>query len=138
MAYVIPPYVINLKMPREKPAKTGLEVTIIHNVARRMNLTLKFLANPHKHWGYRFSDGSFSMMYKALKERETDIIFGFTYGNSSYSKDFDASFCHLGDASIWFFPTAPQMAQWKNLTNIFEKNLWLVIFLMLLVNGIAW
>lgn len=78
------------------------------------------------------------MMFKSLYDQDVDVIFGFIYANYSYFHDFDASFCHLSDKSLWFFPTALQMAQWKNLTCIFEPNLWLAILMMFIINGVAW
>lgn len=138
MAYNLQPYVIDVNNPPEEPSKAGLEVTIIHNVAVRMNIKIKYFKNPHKLWGYHLIDGNFTMMFKELKDRNVDLIYGYMFANSSYLEDFDGSFTHLQDTSNWFFPTAPQMAQWKSLTNIFEKNVWLVILFTLFGNGIAW
>lgn len=138
MAYNLEPYVIDVNHPPEETIKAGLEVTITHNVAAHMNFKIKYLKNPHQDWGYLYSDGSFTMMLKELEDRNVDLIFGFMYANSSYSDYFDSSFIYLQDTSSWFFPTAPQMAQWKSLTNIFEKNVWLLILFTLIGNGIAW
>lgn len=138
MPYIIPPYVTNLDAPRNDPALAGVEITIVNTIANRMNFTEKYTKSSYVHWGYKFKDGTYNLMFKALFNKEIDVIFGFTYGNSSYTFDFDPSFCHLTDKSVWFFPTALQMAQWKNLTSIFEGKLWLVIFLMFIINGLSW
>lgn len=138
MPYVIPPYVTNTSAPRDDPALAGVEITIVNAIAIKMNFTETFIPNPHVHWGYRYKDGSYSMMFKELFDKKIDLIFGFTYGNYSYTFDFDPSFCHLADKSVWFFPTALQIAQWKNLTAIFEPLLWIIIFVMIIINGTAW
>ncbi|GLV45607.1 Ionotropic receptor 7c, partial [Carabus blaptoides fortunei] len=137
MPYVIPPYVIDYNITEDHPGKAGIEVIIMRNVAKRMNFSIRMIKNFHRHWGFRFEDGNYSMMYKDLLEFKTDMIFGFTYGNASYSKDLDASFSHLHDSSVWFFSSAIEMPQWKNLTNIFDEVLWLVIFSMMLITAIA-
>lgn len=138
MPYIIPPYVTNVSASRKDPSASGLEVTIVHTIATKLNLTERYINNPFDHWGYKFKDGTYSLMYKALYEKEIDLIFGFTYGNSSYTFDFDPSFCHLVDKTVWFFPTALQIPQWKNMIAIFEKKLWIVIIVVLVLNGISW
>lgn len=138
MPYSIPPYVINYNITEDDPGRAGIEVTIIRNVAKKMNFSLRVVKNIYSHWGYRYPDGKYSMMYKDLLDYKTDMIFGFTYGNASYSKELDASFAHLHDSSVWFFPSAIEMPHWKNLTNIFDEVLWFAIFSMMLITALAW
>lgn len=138
LAYWMPPYVINLNAPREKAELAGIEVTSVHVISKRMNFTEVYLYNPYAHWGHKYDDGHYTFMYKDLLDRKIDLIYGFTYGNSSYIFDFDTSYCYLDDRSVWIVPIALQMAQWKNLTAIFEWKLWLAILIMLIVNGVSW
>ncbi|GLV24247.1 Ionotropic receptor 7c, partial [Carabus blaptoides fortunei] len=137
MPYVIPPYVTDYNLTEDHPGRAGIEVTIMRNVAKRMNFRIRMIKNFYSHWGFRFEDGNYSMMYKDLLESKTDMIFGFVNGNASYSKDIDASFSHLQDSPVWFFSSAIEMPQWMNLTNIFDEVLWLAIFSMMLITAIA-
>lgn len=138
MPFILPPYAISYTKNRFNPSIAGIEITVMSTIAKHMNFTEVYFQNTHIHWGYTYSDGTYSMMFKELIDHKIDIIFGFFLGNSSYKYVFDQSFCHLTDIAVWFFPTALQMAQWKNLTAIFEGKLWLMIFLMIVINGSAW
>lgn len=76
MGLKITPYVINMKEDGNDPKLSGLEVTIIHTVAQRMNFTEKYIPNPYPHWGYLLANGSFTLMYKYLYDGQVDFIFG--------------------------------------------------------------
>lgn len=138
MAYPISPYVIKTNETRSNPNKAGLEVTILNAVAEKLNLSQKYVPNPYPHWGFRYLNSTYSFMYNSLYKKEVDIIFGFMYGNASYSLDFDPSFTHLTDTSVWWVPTALEIPNWKNITYIFENTLWIAIFLILLINAGSW
>ncbi|GLV45960.1 Ionotropic receptor 7c [Carabus blaptoides fortunei] len=100
MPYVIPPYVIDYNITEDDPGRAGIEVTIMRNVAKRMNFRIRMIKNFYSHWGYRYPDGNYSMMYKDLLDYKTEMIFGFANGNASHNMDLDASFQHLHDSSI--------------------------------------
>lgn len=138
MVYRILPYVINVNATRENPREAGIEVTIFHTISKIMNFSVNYINNPYAHWGYRYNDGTYTFMYKTLFEHRTDLIFGFIYANASFTMDFDTSFCYLEDQSLWYYPIALPISQWKNLSAIFERNLWIAIFFMLLINSVAW
>lgn len=59
-------------------------------------------------------------------------------GNESLSRAFDNSVAHIETKAVWFVPSAQQIAQWKNLTIIFDKEVWLAILLIFIINGTIW
>lgn len=59
-------------------------------------------------------------------------------GNDSLHSAFDGTVYHIETKAVWFVPSSQQIAQWKNLTIIFEKEVWLAILLILIINGTVW
>lgn len=138
MGLNIKPYVLDIKQPKDSPTQAGLEVTIIHNVFKKMNFRETYVSNPYPHWGYLMPDGNFTMTFKSLHDKEVDIIFGMIIGNETMEEHFDTTVSHIDTAAVWFVPTALQIAQWKNLTVIFDGIVWSSIFFVLILNAFAW
>lgn len=61
-----------------------------------------------------------------------------SYGNASYLVDFEGSYIYLTEKTVWWVPIALPIAQWKNITAIFQPILWLSIFLVFIINGVVW
>lgn len=137
MAYPMIPYVINLKANREKASKAGLEVTIVHVLSQRMNFTTKYIPHNHSFWGFKDLSNKYQFMFGSLYNKECDLTLGMQFGNASHVIDFDGSYVHLMDASVWWVPIAMPIAQWKNLTKIFKPIVWLTILGVLVINGLA-
>lgn len=76
MGLNIQPYVIDIFGDKNDPVSSGLEVTILHIIAKKMNFSEKYIWNPFPHWGYLMPDGNFTMMLKYLDEKKADIVFG--------------------------------------------------------------
>lgn len=96
-----------------------------------MNMSPVFINHSYGHWGFQYPDGNYTFMYKLLYEKKADVMFGFLYGNSTYSKDFDSSHCHLLDPSVWWVPIALPVPQWKNIILIFDKTIWFSIIIII-------
>lgn len=103
-----------------------------------MNLFPEFLNHSYVHWGFKYPNGSYSLMYKDLYNKKADVMFGFTYGNSTYNSDFDQSFSHLLDPSVWWVPIASQTPPWKNILAIYDQTLWIIILSTTLIIGFIW
>lgn len=132
------PYVLDITGNKDDPRNAGLETTIIYNILDRLNFTQIHLENPYPHWGYMLPDGNFTMSYKALFTQEVDIIFGMMIGNDTMSKYFDVTVPHIDTTAVWFVPVALPIAQWKNLTVIFDKIVWAAILMFMLANAATW
>lgn len=76
MGLNLKPYVIDINGDKEDPKEAGLEVTIIHAIAKKMNFSENYVHNPYSHWGFLFPNNSFSFMLNDLYERKADVIFG--------------------------------------------------------------
>lgn len=134
----IMPYVLDITTSKDNPRTAGLEVTIIYNIFKKMNFTQIYVPNTYPHWGYMLPNGKFTMTYKSLQEKSVDIIFGMMIGNRTMSKHFDVTYPHIDTTAVWFVPVALPIAQWKNLTVIFDGIVWTAILLVVLSNGFAW
>lgn len=77
------------------------------------------------------------MMFRVIVYKNISFS-GMMIGNNSIEPFFDTTVSHIDTTAVWFVPTALQIAQWKNLTVIFEVNVWLIIFFMFLINGLFW
>lgn len=132
------PYVLDITVNKDDPRNAGLETTIIYNILERLNFTQIHLKNPYPHWGYMLPNGDFTMSYRMLFTKEVDIIFGMMIGNDTMSKYFDVTVPHIDTTAVWFVPVALPIAQWKNLTVIFDKIVWGAILMIMLANGVTW
>lgn len=131
----VPPYVLDAM----DPVNPGLEVTIVRELAKRINFTVKVVKHGFKETGYKYSsDGSFTGLYDLLHSRRGDLMFGMLRQNTSYVSDFDSTFIHLTDQATWHVATANLISEWKNLTMIFKWKLWLMLFLFIFINSFSW
>lgn len=74
------PYIINVNEDREEPSKAGLEVTVLHTIAKKMNFKENYLHCPHPSWGSMNEDtGKYTYMFGSMFDNETDIIAGNCY-----------------------------------------------------------
>lgn len=63
---------------------------------------------------------------------------GMMIGNHTLNPYFDSAVPHIDTAAVWFVPTALEIAHWKNLTVIFDTEVWCAIFVIFLINGFVW
>lgn len=130
------PYVVSLNFSGKDPSESGIEITILYNIAKKLNFVPKYIYHPHNDWGYRLMNGSYIMMYKDLYAEKISMIVNGFYYNSSIFWDFDYMYLFLNAKGYWWVPAAIEIPVWKNLTKIFNNQLWLIIFLSLVLNGI--
>lgn len=136
LAYVIPPYVINI-LAKKDVRKAGFEIMIINLVAERMNMNTTYLITSYPHWGYIMEDGTCIYMLKVLFEKKADVVFGMVIGNESFLSVFDTTLFHVTESIVWFVPSASQLANWKNLAMIFKWIVWVIILVLFLVSIFA-
>lgn len=130
----ISPYVfINLNKSFD-----GLEIRCLKTIQEIMGFKTKFLPSKYTAWGLRLSNGTYTDMFQKLQNYEADIVVGMWPTNFTHHWDFDASITYLQDVLVWLVPKAQQIPHWKRLAIIFPKNIWITLFLTVLLLPIIW
>lgn len=129
------PYCVSLNYSGENPSESGIELTLVHNIAKRLNFVPYYIHNPYPDWGYRLPNGSYIMMYKSLYNHEALMAVNGFYWNSSMYWEFDFMFSYLVAKGYWWAPAARALPVWQNLTKIFNIKLWIVIFASMVFTG---
>lgn len=129
------PYCISLNYSGENPSQSGIELTLVHNIAKKLNFVPYYIYHTYPDWGYRLPNGSYIMMYKSLYDQEALMAVNGFYWNSSMYWEFDFMFINLIAKGYWWAPAARTLPVWQNLTKIFNIKLWVVIFACLVFNG---
>lgn len=134
IAQVYQPYIIDINDPREP----GVEYLILQELTKRTNLSLTYLNHSFKSWGYKFPNGSFTLMYDWLVRRKTDVVIGLLYANWSYELDFDFTICYYRDMVTFFVPSPLQVPKWKNIVIVFTNQVWLAVLLVIILISSTW
>lgn len=102
----------------------GLEIRVLHTIARELNFTVKFLPennhNVSKWWG----------MYEEVSNKQTDVGFMATPQTVRSIGNRDHSVWYLKETIRWFGPRAKPSAQWKSLIIIFKPLMWLSVLIV--------
>ncbi|GLV45941.1 Ionotropic receptor 7c [Carabus blaptoides fortunei] len=138
MAYLIPPYVLNISANREDPTVAGLEVTIMHIIAEELNLTERYISHNFTSWGEKLPNGTITNMFKALDDHDAELIFGMVPLNSPEDHEFESTLIHVTESLIWWVPMADHIPRWKRPMKLFHPQVWFLILASFPVNGLLW
>jgi hypothetical protein len=102
----------------------GLEIRILHAIARALNFTANFLPennhNISKWWG----------MYEEVLSKQADVGFTATPQTVRSIGSRDHSVWYLKETIRWFGPHAKPSARWKSLVIIFTPLMWLLVLIV--------
>lgn len=136
VAILIPPYVINPWGDKSHPSKSGIEVTILHIIAKQFNFTERYLKHGLTNWGFRFANGTYTGLYTYLLTKQADLFFGLA--PSQFNEDFDMSLPIVMEETTWWVPSAGLKPAWKNLKRIYQNSVWISILSTLGVTIFLW
>lgn len=117
---VIEPYIFNIN----RDVNPGYEMMVLRTICQHLNLTIRHVPNPFKHWGTKLSNGTYTDMYKLMWEMKAEIMIGMILANESYADDFDDTFPHTEVDLTFSVPTPLIVEGWKNFIIIFKAELW--------------
>lgn len=118
------PYVINASDSKNP----GLDMQIIKEVTKCMNISVILQKNPYTSWGGLLENGTYTLMYGLLARRETDILIGMIHANTTVDEVFSSTIIHMQDHVNFFVPAALPVNDWKVLFFALECNVWLLLF----------
>lgn len=136
LAIIIPPYVMNPWKDPTCPGVSGIEVTILHVIAKQLNFTENYLKHDWKNWGFRLPNGTYTGLYTYLLTRKADLFFGLA--PSEFNEFFDMSLPSLMEETPWWVPAARPEPAWKNLKRIYQNSLWISILTTLGLTTFLW
>lgn len=116
----------------------GLEIRSLQTIQQKMGFKIKFIDGKYKTWGLRLPNGTYTDMFQKLQTNEADAVMGMWPNNYTHFWDFDASKPYLQDALVWLVPKAQILPHWKRLAIIFPENIWLILFITVLLVPILW
>lgn len=135
---VMPLHVVPHVMNLQDEKSPGIEVFLIRELARRSQLRLQYVNNKFTTWGEKLLHGPYTLMYRAMLENKADVMLGMILANDSYYADFDSSICYNEDNAIFFVPVALPVAAWRSFIMIFDKVVWTVLMVSVLVMSATW
>lgn len=131
------PYVINTSSPfKLNVKKSGFEVVIMHEITKHLNLSTVYVPNSFLSWGDKQPNGSYTNMYGLLQKRKVDIVFGLAPGKYT-DNQFQSLQNVVYDILTWIVPTADEYPKWTNLMFIYKIDVWLILIVSIIVNGIS-
>lgn len=133
-----PPFVINIDVVNDNPKKQGFEVTMVYNIGRKLNITLKNIPNKFRDWGSLQPNGTFTDMYGLLQKKCVDLIFGGLHYSYTPSKYFDYSVSHKIVNNAWFVPAPLEIPKWQNLLIVFQAKLWILLLTTFIIKTTYW
>lgn len=101
------PYII--KSPN---GLTGIETELVKLIGKKMKLILDFKQFEAIEWGYKLSNGSYTNIFKELRNGNCDLAIGGIPAKPENLKDFDMTVNHLGDDVVWIVPKAKYIQPW--------------------------
>lgn len=136
-AVLIEPFVMNISKFRENPTEVGIEVTMIHIIAKVLNFTEVYIEKDYMEWAHHSSHEIFNPIYKMIEAKQLDIAFGYAY-NLFYKRHYIAStIVHMIDVNLFWVPAGLKVPMWKNLIKIFRTTLWISTIIAFIINGFA-
>ncbi|KAF5291709.1 hypothetical protein FQR65_LT11402 [Abscondita terminalis] len=121
-----PPYVLNFN---QDPEVLGMEVNIVSLLQELIGFNVVYEIKPFNNWGIRLKNKSYTGVYSYLKNYEIDLGYGFFFANINEDWDFDQTYPYMEDNVKWIVAMAKIEENWKGVINIFEINIWILIFL---------
>lgn len=137
LALKLPPYVINPELSKDKIKEVGIEVYMLHIMAKKMNFTENYLKNNYTDWGNKLSNGTYVGMYSVILNNNADFMFGMSTFKPEYT-ELCSSKTYLYDQLYFFAPIAGEVPKWKNFIKIFKPSIWALIFVSLAINSLVW
>lgn len=134
MSIRVPPFVIS-NSERSRAITAGLEVIIIHTLCERLNLRQEYIKHNITRWGFKLLSGKYTDVFEELKNNRTDMVFGIV---PAVSEEFEYLELAVTDNLVWFVPTPKKRPLWTNLLSIFHNNVWMAIFICVVINAISW
>lgn len=128
-----PPYTTCLKCKEER----GIEFDIFDIIVEK----LQFLPNFTRTggfvvWGDKIN-GSYNLLWGKLEKRRGDMVIGAFHPKSEEHLNFDMTFGHMEDATYWLVPKAKLLPLWKRLNLIFSLEVYLILFISIIVTTIV-
>jgi hypothetical protein len=102
----------------------GLEIRVLHIIARTLNFTTKFLPE-NKH-----NTSKWYGMYDEVSNKLADVGFTATPQTVRSIGHRDHSVWYLKETIRWFGPHAKPTEQWKSLVIIFSPLMWLLVLII--------
>lgn len=135
IANVYPPLVLTAYGLGER--KIGAEASLINTIIKTLNMS-KFQTGMKLGFSNKLSNGSYSGILQGIFENKSDIAYGQVFPNISYFSDFDATIFYQYIDITWVVPKALPVKQWQRVIFVFNKMLWILIFVSLLLYSIIW
>ncbi|PSN50894.1 Ionotropic receptor 576 [Blattella germanica] len=123
-SFEYPPFVLNMKMEgNEITYQEGIEVRLLEEFARRINLTIKYREPSPDFWGLLLENGSWNGATGEVIRGLSDMaIIGFWHKGDISGLEY--STIYQIDYLTWFVPCAKPIPRWKSLMRVFKLSLW--------------
>ncbi|PNF27931.1 hypothetical protein B7P43_G00893 [Cryptotermes secundus] len=108
----------------------GVEGRLFHLVMKELNLRYKLKLPGNESWGKKLPNNTWTGMKGDLFNNVTELGFGGLLLDRELCEVFECTITYLKDRLVWHVPRARQVAQWKGVYRVFEKETWMVIFVV--------
>jgi hypothetical protein len=113
---------------------TGIELRFIKFVAKRLNLTLNFLAPPpnNEKWGRLTEEGKLTGLLGQIVLGKADIGFGAWPLHPQLIMIMDATKPYYRDDWVWWVPCAKKVPRWKSISMVFLPETWITLLISII------
>nr|XP_022900654.1 uncharacterized protein LOC111413780 [Onthophagus taurus] len=130
----IQPYVINV----DDNKNPGYEIVLLKELGKELKYQIDFVPHKELNWGGILFNGSFTMLYKRLFEKEVDLIIGMVMANETYYKDFSPTIPYSNAFLTFYTPSAQKIAGWETFILIFDRTTWILLIISGLFITATW
>jgi hypothetical protein len=122
---IYPPFSFILGEKEGPLEVNGLEPQIIYFIAQKLNTSVEFRQ-------HAYSD----VIYKVSVDDSDMAIGNMKYEADNYLQ-FQFTAPHYTDINTWYVPRAKQCPRWSVVPRVFEVNVWLLLFLTVLLSALV-
>ncbi|KAJ4443732.1 hypothetical protein ANN_05510 [Periplaneta americana] len=138
--FVHPPFVGEIKNSSEGGDQliyeNGIGVRIIDVFTKHMNMSIRYMPPNAEMGGHPQENGSWTGVRGELIERKSDITVVGTWNLCHIAKNTECSVTYLMDEMKWFVPCARPYPLWLSIIRVFRYEVWIIIFVSLLLVSI--
>ena len=133
-----PPFILEsqyVKPSGEIVYDNGLEVKLIKEAAKNLNLTLRYLSPPPNgtKWGGRRGFDSWDGIVGNVFYGKADVAFASVSATEERMRYFSPTIAYWTNAVVWVVPRPKYIAGWKGMLIIFLPETWLVLIVIYLL-----